>query len=240
MSLHLVYLVHLVMFVLFKDWPEGIRISLLLPLRRRSACTSALCFLKCTTLLNSWFCELLKHPLNRVSFFDVLSFPLATSRPTTRCCLSSCRFVSSMLVVSFGNTLTTSASEDASREDGASLFFSVFFRGLDLGFCCVSSVQSGRGLYYLFRPVWLCGRCGCGLCRRLLWCFFIGIVYLGLRNEAYISRSQVYVFLHPSWRPSSPKSVNCAHVSLEFEIRGVDFRVRWGQVCDKWPGALHM
>jgi len=129
-------------------------------------------------------------------------------------------------VVSFGKTLTTSASEDASREDGVSLFISVSFRGLDLGFCCVSSVQLGRGLYCLLRPVWLCGRCGCGLCRRLLWCFFIGVVYLGLRNEAYISlRSQVYVFLHFFWRPSSPKSVKFAHVSLDFEIRGVDFGV---------------
>ena len=218
------------------------RISLLLPLRRRSACTSVLCFFfKCTTLLNSWYCEVLKHPVSRGLLFYVLSLSLLISRRTTRCCLSSCRFVSSMPVVSFGNTLTTSASEDASREGGVFLFFSVSFRGLDLGFCCVSSVQLGRGLYYLLCPVWLCGRCGCGLCRRLLWCFFIGVVYLGLRNEACISlRSQVYVFSHSSWRPSSPISVNCAHVSLEFEIRGANFRVLWGPVCDKWPGVLHM
>jgi hypothetical protein len=146
-----------------------------------------------------------------------------------------------MPVVSFGNTLTTSAPEDASRENGASLFFTVSCRGLALGFCCVLSVQLDRGLYYLLRPVWLCSLCGCGLCRRLLWCFFIGVVYFGLRNEAYISlRSQVYVLLHPSWRLSSPKSVNCALVNLEFEIRGVYFRVLWGHVCDKWPDALHM
>jgi len=222
-----------------KDWPEGIRISLLLPLRCRSPCTSVLCFLKCTTLLNSWFCEVLKHPVRRGLLFYVLSFSLLTSRCTTRCCLSSCGFVSSMPVISFGNTLTTFATEDASREDSLSLFFSVSFRGLDLGFCFVSSVHLGRGLYYMLRLVWSCGRCGWGLCRRLLWCFFIGVVYLGLQNEACISlRSQVYVFLHLSWRPSSPKSVNCARVSLEFEIRGVDFRVLRGQVCDKWPRCV--
>jgi hypothetical protein len=180
-----------------KDWPEGIRISLLLPLRRCRACTSVLCFLKCTTPLNSWFC-VLKNPVSRSLLFYVLSFYLLTSRRTTRFCLSSCRFVSSMPVVSFGKTLTTSASENASREDGAFFYFSVSLHVLDLGFCCISSVQLGFGLYYLLRPVWLCDRCGCGLCRCLLWCFFIWVVNLGLRNEAYISlRSQVYVFLHP-------------------------------------------
>lgn len=135
----------------------------------------------------------------------------------------SCRFVSSMPVVSFGNTLTTSASEDASREDGASLFFSVSFRGLDLGFCCVSSVQLGRGLYYLLRPVWMYGRCGCGLCRRLLWCFFFYRSSLprSPKRILYLLEVQGLRVLAPLLAPLfTQMSQLCPP---KFEIRGVDF-----------------
>lgn len=87
-----------------------------------------------------------------------------------------------MPVVRFGNTLTTSTSEDASREDGASLFFSVSFRGLDLGFCCVSSVQLGRGLFLFVAST------------MVVWPLWLRVV-----------STSVVVFLYRSSLPRSPK-----------------------------------